>query len=76
MIQQIGMEEFASIAYENSTAVLQQPKVETQGSPQNQLLKGTWNKSYRSPYKILKYFAFYFTFGEYLLRSVYNHLTI
>ncbi|XP_056627781.1 dickkopf-related protein 1b isoform X3 [Triplophysa dalaica] len=40
MIQQIGMEEFASIAYENSTAVLQQPKVETQGSPQNQMLKG------------------------------------
>ncbi|XP_057214434.1 dickkopf-related protein 1b isoform X1 [Triplophysa rosa] len=40
MIQQIGMEEFASIAYENSTAVLQQPKVAIQGSPQNQMLRG------------------------------------
>ncbi|XP_065098920.1 dickkopf-related protein 1b isoform X1 [Paramisgurnus dabryanus] len=39
MIQQIGMEEFASIAFENSTVVVQ-PKVATQGSPQNQMLKG------------------------------------
>ncbi|XP_051529739.1 dickkopf-related protein 1b isoform X2 [Myxocyprinus asiaticus] len=39
MIQQIGMEEFVSITHENSTVVVQ-PKVATQGSPQNQILKG------------------------------------
>ncbi|XP_051959443.1 dickkopf-related protein 1-like [Xyrauchen texanus] len=39
MIQQIGMEEFVSITHENST-VLVQPKVTTQGLPQNQILKG------------------------------------
>lgn len=39
MIHQIGMEEFVSISHENSTVVVP-PKVATQGSPQNQMLKG------------------------------------
>lgn len=39
MIQQIGMEEFVSISNENSTFVAP-PKVPSQGSPQNQMLKG------------------------------------
>lgn len=39
MIQQLGMEEFVSIAHENSTALMPS-KVATQGSPQNQMLKG------------------------------------
>ncbi|XP_016096190.1 uncharacterized protein [Sinocyclocheilus grahami] len=39
LIHQIGMEEFVSISQENSTVVVP-PKVATEGSPQNQMLKG------------------------------------
>ncbi|XP_042623143.1 dickkopf-related protein 1-like [Cyprinus carpio] len=39
MIHQIGMEEFVSISQENSTVVVP-PKIATQGSPLNQMLKG------------------------------------
>ncbi|XP_056325749.1 dickkopf-related protein 1b isoform X2 [Danio aesculapii] len=39
MIQQLGMDEFVSTAHENSTALMPS-KVATQGSPQNQMLKG------------------------------------